>query len=63
MARATWGGKGFIWLLLPQHSSSLKEVMTGTQAGQQTGGQELMQGLWRGVTDWFASYGLLGILF
>ena len=28
-----WGKKVFIWLTLPDHSPSLKEVGTGTQAG------------------------------
>ena len=29
------GRKGFIWLTLAQHCSSLKEVRTGTQTGQE----------------------------
>ena len=35
---ASWGGK-FIWLVLPHHSPSLKEVRTGTQVGQEPGGR------------------------
>jgi hypothetical protein len=31
--------KGLIWLLLPHHSSSSKEVRTGTEAGQKPGGR------------------------
>lgn len=31
--------KGFSWLKLPHYSSSLKEVRTGTQTGQDPGGR------------------------
>lgn len=27
------GKKGFIWIALPQHCSSLKKIKTGTQTG------------------------------
>lgn len=33
------GRKGFIWLTLPHHSPSRKEVRTGTQAEQKRGGR------------------------
>ena len=32
ITKAVWGGNGF-GLILPDHSPSLKEVRTGTQAG------------------------------
>jgi hypothetical protein len=39
------GRKGFIWLTLPHCCSSLKEVRTGTQAGQGAGAdEEAMEG-------------------
>jgi hypothetical protein len=33
------GRKGFIWLTLPHHCSSLKEDRTETQTGQEPGGR------------------------
>lgn len=33
------GRKGFIWLVVPHHSLSLKEVRAGTQTEQEPGGQ------------------------
>jgi hypothetical protein len=42
---ANWGGKGFIQLTFPHCCSSLKEVRTGTQAGQEAGADaEAMEG-------------------
>jgi hypothetical protein len=32
--QSNFGREGFIWLMLPHHCSSLKEVRTGTQTGQ-----------------------------
>jgi hypothetical protein len=29
------GKKGFIWIALPQHCSSLKKIKTGTQSGKE----------------------------
>ena len=37
--KSNLGRKEFIWLLLPHYCLSVKEVMTGTQTGE-----ELMQG-------------------
>jgi hypothetical protein len=43
--RSKLGRKGFIRLTLPNHCSSLKEVRTGTQAGQEAGADaEVMEG-------------------
>ena len=43
--RSKLGRKGFIELTLPRCSSSLKEVRTGTQAGQEAGADaEAMEG-------------------
>ena len=39
--------KGFIWLMFPHLCSSLWEVRTGTQTGQEPRRQELMQRPWR----------------
>ena len=51
------GRKGFIEL--PRCSSSLKEVSTGTQAGQEAGADaEAMEGCY-----WLASPGLLSLLY
>lgn len=49
MTKGNSGKEGFVQLGLPHHCSSLKEVRIGTQAGQEPGGQELMQGPWRSV--------------
>ena len=38
------GRKGFLWLALPQHCSSSKEVKTGTQVGQEPGGRSSCRG-------------------
>jgi hypothetical protein len=35
--QSNWRRKGFIWLTLPQHCSSSKEVRIGTQARQDPG--------------------------
>ena len=37
--KSMWGRKGIIWLVLPQHCSSVKEVRAGTQTGQAPGGR------------------------
>ena len=37
--KASWGGKGLFVLLFHSHSSSLKEVRTATQTGQEPGGR------------------------
>ena len=42
LPKTPWGIKKFIWLMLPHHCVSLKEVRTGTWR------QELMQGPWGG---------------
>jgi hypothetical protein len=35
MTKNILGRKGFVWLPLPHHCSSSKEVRTGTQVGQE----------------------------
>ena len=40
--KVNWGG--FIWLTLPDHSSSLEEVRLGTQAGIEPGGRSWCRG-------------------
>jgi len=40
------GRKGSIWLTLPYHCSSMKEIRTGTQTGQESGGR-----------SWYRSHG------
>ena len=57
-ALAKSGNKSFIWFILPQHCSSLKE--SGQKLFKQRGfrRQELMQKLWRVL----ASRGLLSLL-
>ena len=47
--KTTWsksklGRKGFIWLALPDHSPSLEEVRTGTQAELESGGRSWCRG-------------------
>jgi hypothetical protein len=54
-------GEKRIYLTLPYHSSSLKEVRTRAQAGQGPG-QELMQRPWRDAAYWLAPHGLLSLL-
>jgi hypothetical protein len=45
MTKKQLGKKGFIQLTLPRSCSSLKEVRTGTQAGQEAGADaEAMEG-------------------
>jgi hypothetical protein len=44
MTEETGRGKMFIWFTLPQHCSSLKEVRTGIQTGQETGGRSWYRG-------------------
>jgi hypothetical protein len=51
------GRKEFLWFILPHCCSSFKEVMAGTQTGQ-----ELMQRPWQGAAYGLAPCGLL-ILF
>jgi hypothetical protein len=42
---------------------TIKEVRTGTQAGQEAGADaEAMEGPWRDVSYWLASSGLLSLL-
>jgi hypothetical protein len=44
-SEASWGGKGLFSLHFPHCCSSLKEVRTGTQAGQEAGADaEAMEG-------------------
>jgi hypothetical protein len=51
--------KGFIQLTLPYCCSSVKEVRTGTQAGQEAGiDAEVMEG----CSYWLASSGSLSLL-
>ena len=38
------GRKGFIWLVVPHLSQSLKEVRAGTQTGQESGGKSWCRG-------------------
>ena len=63
MTKATWGRKVLIWLRLPPHSSSSKEVRTGAWAGQKPGGRSWCRGH-EGVSAsyWFAPPGLLSLL-
>ena len=42
--QSSLGREGFVWLMLPHHSSSLKEVRTGTQAGQEPKGRSWCRG-------------------
>lgn len=49
--------KGFIWLTLLDHCSSLKKVSTGTNRAV-TWRQKLMQRPWRGDAYWVAPHGL-----
>jgi hypothetical protein len=57
--RSKLGKKGFIQLTLPHCCSSPKEVMTGTQVGQEAGADaEAMEG----AAYWLASPGLLSLL-
>jgi hypothetical protein len=51
MTKKQLGRKGFIQLTLPHCCSSLREVKTGTQAGQGAG---VMQRPWRVVLYWLA---------
>ena len=50
------GRRGIIWLVLPHHCASLKEVGTGSWK------QELMQRLWKGAAYWLAPHDLLNLL-
>lgn len=50
---------GFIQLLLPYYCSSLKEVRTRIQTGQDLGGRSCYRPL-RGAAYWLGSHGLLG---
>jgi hypothetical protein len=53
------GREGFIQLTLPHCCSSIKEVRTGTQAGQEAGADaEAMEG----AAYWLASPDLLSLL-
>jgi hypothetical protein len=54
------GRKGFIQLILPYYCSSPRK--SGLEV-KQVRKQELMQRPWRDVLYWFASPGLLGLLF
>jgi hypothetical protein len=49
------GNKGFIWLMLPGHSPSLRKVGQELEAG-------LKQGLWRSAAFWLGPRGLLSLL-
>ena len=49
------GRKGFGWFLFPHRSPTLEEVRTGTQTGQQPGGQGE-------VADCLASHSFLSLL-
>jgi hypothetical protein len=44
MTKNQTGRRGFIQIILPHHILSLKEVGTGTQAGQEPGGRSIDQG-------------------
>jgi hypothetical protein len=56
------GRKGFIWLMVPYCGAPLKNVRTGTQAGQEPGGRELMHRPCRGAAYQPAPHGLLSLL-
>jgi hypothetical protein len=45
--------RGFIWIILPHHTTSFKEVWAGTETGQEPGGSA--------ITD-FAYYGLFSLV-
>jgi hypothetical protein len=51
--------KGFIWLTLPYHYSSKKEVRTGIKPRAGTWRLELMQRPWRGAAYWLAHVSFL----
>jgi hypothetical protein len=48
--KASWGGKGFIWLTLSHHCSSLKDKNSNTA------------GTWMGTAYWLAPCGMLNLL-
>ena len=56
--KASWGGKVFIWFTLRDHSPSLEEVRTGTQARLEPGGRSWCRGHGRALL----THGLLGLL-
>ena len=56
-SKATWGEDFFLWFMLPHHCWSLKEVRTGTPAGE-----ELPQSSGRGAAYWLAAHGLLSLI-
>jgi hypothetical protein len=55
--QASWRGKGFIQLILPDHNPSLKEVRTGTQEGLKPRGRSPCRS-----HAWPAFAGLLSLL-
>ena len=59
MIKATWEER--VWLPLPHHCSSLKEVRTETPAGQDPGGRADTEAM-EGAAYWLAPYGLLSLL-
>ena len=51
-----------VWLVFPNHCSSLKEVRAETKDRARAWRQKLMQRPWRGAAYWFAPHGLLSLL-
>jgi hypothetical protein len=56
------GKKSFVWLTCPDHSSSLREVRTGTRTGQAPGGRSWCRGYGGVLLTCLIHLGLLGLL-